>query len=64
MTEEQSIEPIEISKNKWLYTDDSFGTLESDMVFESTTYPSGIKETKVESFTILPAKRTKRVKRK
>ena len=64
MTEEQLIESIEIPRNKWLYTDDSFGTLEKDMVFESKTYPSGIEETKMESFIIIPAKKTKRVKRK
>ena len=64
MTEEQLIKSIEISRNKWLYTDDSFGALEKDMVFESKTYPSGIEETKMESFTILPAKKSKRAKRK
>lgn len=64
MTEEQPSEIIEVPRNKWLYTDDSFGKLEKNMVFESKTYPSGIEETKMESFTILPAKKSKRAKRK
>jgi len=58
------MEIIEVPRNKWLYTDDSFGALEKDMVFESKTYPSGLEETKMESFIILPAKKSKRAKRK
>lgn len=64
MTEEQPSEIIEVPRNKWLYTNDSFGTLEKDLVFESKTYPSDTKENKMESFTIIPAKKSKRAKRK
>ncbi|WP_290860468.1 hypothetical protein [Flavobacterium sp.] len=60
MEEEKSIWQIEIPKNKWLYTNDSFGKLEKDMVFESKTYSSGIREPKTENFKIV----TKRLKKK
>ena len=44
-------------KNKWLYTDDSFGKLEKDVVYESKTNKSGIRETETDGFKIITRKK-------
>lgn len=48
-TEVQPIAQVETPKNKWLYTNDNFGKLEPDMVFEAKTYKSSIQETEIVS---------------
>lgn len=53
---EIDIEQVESEKstlNKWLYPTDEFGKLEKDMVFESKTYQSGIREAEPNNFKII-----------
>ena len=61
----EQIEPQEPTKNKWLYPTDEFGKLEKDMVYESKTYQSGIRETEMDSLKIITVKqKTKYLKKK
>ena len=55
------IEAEQTPKNKWLYTNDNFGKLERDVVYESDTYQSGIRvnENEIENLTILKGKQDK-----
>ncbi len=53
MEDEKPIEEIKTSKNKWLHPTDEYGKMERGKVYESQTYESGIKENKIEDFTII-----------
>ena len=65
MTEEnttniEQAKPEKPTKNKWLFTTDNFGKLEKDIIYESKTYQSGIRESETAGFKIV----TKHLKNK
>ncbi|GEM_PF-5575911 len=56
MEDEEPTEEIETPKNKWLYTNDSFGKLEKDVVSDDKVYKRGGNETKIKAFKIINKK--------
>lgn len=49
----KQIEPEKTTKNKWLYPADEFGKMEKDVVYESKTYQSGIRENNGETENLI-----------
>ena len=62
-SEEKPAEKFETPRNTFLYTNDNFGKLEKDVVFETKTYQNKIRETEIDSFKIIPVKKSRSLKK-